>query len=467
MKKQNNRIAAIDILRGIAIAGMVLCANIGFNSGLPAWMFHAQTPPPTYAFDPTVAGLTWVDLVFPFFLFSMGAAFPLAMRRRLEKGERRRSLVRSLIKRWLILTVFALVLGNAYAIGGTARPEWQVRVFQITLWVAMFLSLVRVRVPETTQGWRRHLGAAVNLAGMAMVVALAFVQTNWFGVSLNKGTSDIIIMILAVVAVSGGLIWIFTRDSIRLRGLVILLIAAFKALDSYAPEALSFVPSCQCISWFFTWDWLQYLLIALPGSIVGDLLLKHSRSGEAVKMDSKDVTAGFVALVAAIVQLWGLYTRNVLADFVISAVLAAAFAAMTWKRRNIYTDTAWVGFALMLAGIALDPVDGGITKDYCNLSYLFTTGGMAALVTAFLLMLEFRFGIRGNFIAGVGQNPMLAYTVTNFLVGPVLALLGVLQALYTLSEGSMFWGVTQGVVITFLMMGTTYIFTRLKLFWRS
>ena len=42
----------------------------------------------------------------------------------------------------------------------------------------------------------------------------------------------------------------------------------------------------------------------------------------------------------------------------------------------------------MLAGIIFDPLDGGITKDYCNLSYLFTTGGMAALVTAFLLMLE-------------------------------------------------------------------------------
>ena len=47
MNRQTNRIASIDLIRGIAIVGMVLCANIGFNSGLPAWMFHAQTPPPT------------------------------------------------------------------------------------------------------------------------------------------------------------------------------------------------------------------------------------------------------------------------------------------------------------------------------------------------------------------------------------------------------------------------------------
>lgn len=90
------------MIRGIAIVGMVLCANIGFNSGLPAWMFHAQTPPPTYAFNPDVAGLTWVDLVFPFFLFPMGAAFPFAMRKRLEKGQSRWSVAGSLAKRCMV-----------------------------------------------------------------------------------------------------------------------------------------------------------------------------------------------------------------------------------------------------------------------------------------------------------------------------------------------------------------------------
>ncbi len=67
MKK--GRVYSIDALRGLAIIGMVLCSAIGFNSGLPAWMFHAQTPPPTYEFNPSIAGLTWVDLVFPFFIF--------------------------------------------------------------------------------------------------------------------------------------------------------------------------------------------------------------------------------------------------------------------------------------------------------------------------------------------------------------------------------------------------------------
>ena len=467
MSLTNKRIASIDILRGITIAGMVLCANIGYYSNLPAWMFHAQTPPPTYGFNPEVAGITWVDLVFPFYLFAMGAAFPFALRKRMERGESKLSIVGGLVKRWLILTVFALILGNAYSVGSAAQPEWQVQIFKIALWVALFLSLVRVKVAESAEGLKKHLGAAVNVAGVAMLGVLTVIYTQWFGLPLSKWTSDIIIMILAVMAIWGGVLWMLTKDNIRLRWLVILLIAAFKALDSYAPAALEFVPSCSAIGWFFSWDWLQYLLIILPASVIGDMILSHSRSGETLVIDKQGAIAGAVAFAAVLVQLWGLFTRNVLADFCISAVLAAAFVALTWKNHNLYSCVAWIGFALMLVGIALDPVDGGITKDYCNLSYLFTTGGMSALMTAVLLMLEMRFGVKCKFVAGVGQNPMLAYTVTNFLIGPVLAMLGILPALYGLSAGSQFWGVMQGVIITFLMMLVTYIFTKMKLFWRS
>ena len=467
MSLTNKRIASIDILRGITIAGMVLCANIGYYSNLPAWMFHAQTPPPTYGFNPEVAGITWVDLVFPFFLFAMGAAFPFALRKRMERGESKLSIVGGLVKRWLILTIFALILGNAYSVGAAAQPEWVIQIFKIVLWASLFLALVRVKAPEAATGLKKHLGTAVNLTGVAMLVLLAVIFTKCFGLPLSRWTSDIIIMILAVMAIWGGVLWMLTKDNIRLRWLVILLIAAFKALDSYVPAALEFVPSCSAIGWFFSWDWLQYLLIILPASVIGDMILSHSRSGEPLVIDKSGVIAGALAFAAVVVQLWGLFTRNVLADFCISAVLAVAFVALTWKNRNLYSSVARIGFALMLLGIALDPVDGGITKDYCNLSYLFTTGGMSALMTAVLLMLEMRFGVKCKFVAGVGQNPMLAYTVTNFLIGPILAMLGILPALYNLSAGSQFWGVMQGVIITFLMMLVTYIFTKMKLFWRS
>ena len=74
----NDRALSIDALRGYAIITMVLSATIVAGI-LPGWMYHAQTPPPTHAFNPDVPGLTWVDLVFPSFLFAMGAAFPFSI----------------------------------------------------------------------------------------------------------------------------------------------------------------------------------------------------------------------------------------------------------------------------------------------------------------------------------------------------------------------------------------------------
>ena len=451
----NKRIATIDILRGIAIFGMILCGNIGFGSGLPGWMFHCQTPPPTYAFDPTNVGITWVDLVFPFFLFTMGAAFPLSMRKKLENGTSKWAITGNLFKRWLTLTIFALVLGNGYQTGQSARPEYQVMIYNILLWGVMFMSLVRTD--------NRH----INNAGMFLMVVMAFIRIDYFGVPLNRWTCNIIIMILANIAIYGGLIWMFTRNSIKMRLLVLLFIASIKALASYAPETLAWAPKFTAIGWFFNWKFMQYLFVAVAGSIAGDMLLEYSRSGQKAVIEKKHIAAGFIAIAAVIVQLWGLYTRHVFLDFTISAALGGAFVLLTIKDRNIMSKIGYMGFIFMLIGIALDPVDGGITKDHCNLSYLFTTSGMAALTAAFLLMLEIKWQIKGRGLSGSGQNPMLAYTVTSFLTGPVLALIGIGAWLDNICVGSQFWGVTRGLVYTLLMVAVTCFFTNKKLFWRS
>ncbi|MBO5942017.1 MAG: DUF5009 domain-containing protein [Bacteroidales bacterium] len=452
------RIITIDILRGITIFAMILCANIYFPN-LPAWMFHAQTPPPTYAFNPDVPGITWVDLVFPFFLFTMGAAFPLAMRKRLENGASRWSVTGSLFRRWLTLTIFAIVLGNAYMIGTSPRPDFVKGIFNVVLWGVMFMSLVRLKDEKKCR--------LVNNAGMFLLIVMAVLGVDYLGLKLSRWSSDIIIMILANVAFFGGLLWMFTKDSIRLRWLVLIFIIALKALSSYAPQVLDWVPSMGSIGWFFSWGFLQYLIIALAGSIVGDKLLEHSRSGETVSIDRYHIVAGAVALVAMLVQLWGLFTRHILADFIISAVLGLVFVALTFKRRNIVSWLGYFGFAFMLAGIIFDPIDGGITKDYCNLSYMITTTGMTALTGAFVLALELKWNIKGRGLSGCGQNPMLAYTVTNFITSPILAMCGIGPWLAAQGFASPAWAIINGLTYTLIMVAITCFFTKKKLFWRS
>ena len=109
----NNRALALDALRGYAIITMVLSATI-VTHVLPGWMSHAQTPPPYHVFNPLLPGITWVDLVFPFFLFAMGAAFPFSIRKRAEKGDSKLKLVYEAVKRGIQLTFFAIFIQHFY-----------------------------------------------------------------------------------------------------------------------------------------------------------------------------------------------------------------------------------------------------------------------------------------------------------------------------------------------------------------
>ena len=70
MAKDNKRLLAVDILRGITIAGMLLVNNPGTWSHLYRPLEHAEW-----------IGLTPTDLVFPFFMFVMGVAMYFSLRK--------------------------------------------------------------------------------------------------------------------------------------------------------------------------------------------------------------------------------------------------------------------------------------------------------------------------------------------------------------------------------------------------
>ena len=68
--KENKRLLAVDILRGITIAGMLLVNNPGTWSHLYRPLEHAEW-----------IGLTPTDLVFPFFVFVMGVSMYFSLRK--------------------------------------------------------------------------------------------------------------------------------------------------------------------------------------------------------------------------------------------------------------------------------------------------------------------------------------------------------------------------------------------------
>ena len=69
-QKKTGRLLALDVMRGITVAGMLLVNNPGSWGALYAPLGHADWN-----------GLTPTDLVFPFFMFIMGVAMFMSMRK--------------------------------------------------------------------------------------------------------------------------------------------------------------------------------------------------------------------------------------------------------------------------------------------------------------------------------------------------------------------------------------------------
>ena len=70
-----NRLLSLDVFRGMTIAGMILVNNPGTWEAIHSPLKHAEWH-----------GATPTDFIFPFFLFIVGAAIPLALGRRIEEG---------------------------------------------------------------------------------------------------------------------------------------------------------------------------------------------------------------------------------------------------------------------------------------------------------------------------------------------------------------------------------------------
>ena len=136
------RAFSLDALRGYAILTMVLSGTVA-SGVLPGWMYHAQVGPRSnFVFDPAIYGITWVDLVFPFFLFAMGAAFPFSLGRKYESGVSRLRLVGDSLMRGIRLTFFAIFIQHMYP-WVTASPQdaasWWLAIGAFMLMFPMFV----------------------------------------------------------------------------------------------------------------------------------------------------------------------------------------------------------------------------------------------------------------------------------------------------------------------------------------
>ncbi len=470
------RIGALDVLRGAAILMMVLSGiqPYGPASALPAWMYHAQVPPPTHVFDPTLPGITWVDLVFPFFLFAMGAALPLAMGARRRRGATTGTLAWDALVRGGLLLAFAIVVQHV-------RPSVLSGVFEAPAW-AWGVGLLAWallwgaygRLPAAWPPSWRWGARAVGWIGLAAILALVRYPD---GSGFRVGRYDIILVVLANMAAFGGLLTLATARRPLWRYAVLALLAA-AILAGREDGWVKPVMSATVAEGLFRPYYLKYLLLVLPGTFAGEAFLARGTAAVTTWAAAPAGAAAALSLLGPLVTVVataGLFTRDVGATF---AVCAALVAAGLWMARRVEPGdggsggaglVTWLwamGGAWLVLGFVADPFEGGIKKDASTFSYYFVTGGLAHLLLASLTVAAERFGVRMRLLAANGQNPMLAYVSLHNAVLPVLAVVGGYAWMVRMTP-TPWLGFARGAFLTLLTALLVAAFTRRRWFWRT
>ncbi len=444
---ENQRSFALDALRGAAILMMVFSGVQPYGGALPTWMYHAQVPPPNHIFNPNLPGITWVDLVFPFFLFSMGAAVPLALPTKVAR-DGTQAAFQSVLRRFVLLLVFAVVSFNFAPLRIPETGQWA-GIFGIFAYLGLFLALVHY--PGLTPSRLRIF----RLLGWALLIGLSAVLHFSFQV-FDPAKNDPIIRVLANVYVAGAGIWWLTRKNPVLRTGFFLLILAF------------YLGSLEKSSWVAVlWNnhdpWnlvspmlLKYLLIFLPGTLLGDWLAE--KNGEPL---GKWPVPVFVTAITG-VALWALLARHVETGFALAIFLSGLLYLIQYQ--SIRTRQISIAGAMLLAaGFLLEPFQGGIKKDHATLSYFFVTSGLAFFwIAAFSTQRRGIWSVILQIIALLGQNALLAYLLAGFVISPLFHLSGIASLMGAGIGG----GLLKAILITGLMTWISAKLAAKKVFWK-
>jgi heparan-alpha-glucosaminide N-acetyltransferase len=170
----STRVASIDIFRGITMAVMIFVNDLDSVHGLSKWTYHMPE---------NVDAMTYVDMVFPAFLFIVGMALPIAIKQRLKRNASVASLWMHVVLRAIALLVLGLILANAER-GDPARMHINPNVWALLgLTGAILLWNVYQGLSSRTVLVLRSVGAALIVAMFAIFRRLTPHGERWINFS--------------------------------------------------------------------------------------------------------------------------------------------------------------------------------------------------------------------------------------------------------------------------------------------
>ncbi len=198
MSESSQRLVSLDVFRGMTIAGMVLVNNPG------TWA-HIYDPLEHAAWH----GLTPTDWIFPFFLFIVGIAIPIALGKHVSTGsesDRGPSLgvYKKIITRALLIFALGITMSAIpfFQFAATDAPDWLKMLIWMAMTAGLFLLLLRnfkaagvaiglgiigvvamnlagYNVVPYNVGTMRIPGVLQRIAVCYLIVSIIFLHTNW------------------------------------------------------------------------------------------------------------------------------------------------------------------------------------------------------------------------------------------------------------------------------------------------
>jgi predicted acyltransferase len=155
---RSERLLALDVFRGLTVAGMLLVNQPGDWGAIYPPLAHA----PWHGWTPT-------DLIFPFFLFIVGVTTHLSIEARRSRGEDERAIVMQIARRATLIVLCGLLLASF--------PWWPIE------------RITGMRFPGVLQriGVAYFFGALLTLRGSLkqhVIILVALLYGYWFAMTV-------------------------------------------------------------------------------------------------------------------------------------------------------------------------------------------------------------------------------------------------------------------------------------------
>ncbi|MGZ3767813.1 MAG: DUF5009 domain-containing protein, partial [Mucilaginibacter sp.] len=162
LKDSSKRLLSVDAFRALTMLLMIFINDLSGVKGMPEWMDHAKRMDD---------GMGFADTIFPAFLFIVGLSIPLAIDRKLKKGESFNTIAFSILSRSFALIAMGFFHVNLESYNvASILPE---AVWEILITLSFFL--IWLDYPATLSNLKKYVLIG---SGWLILLLMAFLYTG-------------------------------------------------------------------------------------------------------------------------------------------------------------------------------------------------------------------------------------------------------------------------------------------------